>query len=138
MTRESLAGSLFRETFAVHRGGVEVVDSMLQSVVHQFVDGFLVDVVLVLGIGARDGRPAHATVAQETDLLTMYTGAVFHPALFILEDLSCFCGSVLYTRREAGDGSSCSECADELTAADCIVRFVHIKSSCVVRDLLHK
>ena len=80
MAAEGDAGSLLGHAAEVDRGGVEVVDAVGDGVVHQLVDGFLVE--LGIGVGAEvaaafDGQAHHAE-AQEGDLDAVGVGAEGH------------------------------------------------------------
>ena len=69
MAAESDADSFFRPSLAVGRGGVEVIDPMLEGDIDESVHLFLIDEVLPGVVKVRLGRPSHASVAEQRYLL---------------------------------------------------------------------
>ena len=62
---EGLGGGALAVAAQVHRGGVEIVDAVLEGEVHQAVDFVLVDDIAPVGVFLH--RPAHAAVAEGAD-----------------------------------------------------------------------
>ncbi len=80
MTAEGDARGLLRHTLEVDRGGVEVVDTVLDGIVNHLIDEFLIEFgvgMFTQGAAAFDGQSHHAE-SKEGDLLTVGVGAHGH------------------------------------------------------------
>ena len=67
---EGYAGGVLGEAAQICRGGVEIVDTVLDGVIHQCVYHFLVN-LLVLSLGSFFHRPAHAAVTEQGDAVSV-------------------------------------------------------------------
>ena len=105
-----------------------IKDSKGNDIIDQEAVNELVDVVLVLSIRARDGRPAHAAVAEQTDLLAVYARAVGHRFHGAHETHGAHGANGSFFAATCGNSRS-AKCAYELSS-------VHIIFSCAVRVLL--
>ena len=77
MPVEGDGGSPLRLTAQVSGRSVEVIDTVVDRIIHQLVHFFLVDNVFPVGTGFL--RPAHAAVAQQGNLVSVARiDAVFH------------------------------------------------------------
>ena len=80
MAFERDAGDGLGAAFLVGRGGVKIVDPVLEGIIDQTVDGLLVQFRLFALLSGQ-GRPAHTAVAQQGDVVAVRSFAVGHPAL---------------------------------------------------------
>ena len=138
MALQSYACGLFALSLKVYRCCIEVVYSVLESIVHKSVSGLLIDhVVSVLIL---DHRPSHAAVTQDADLVAIAgIGSVGHLAVAI----KTRCGVCLVVVAAAcyDTEATCAQCSasgslEKLSSVDII--FHSLRALYVFHDPLRE